>query len=115
MPGTRAPPPLRKILPTESPSSRVIRNALARSMPTATSSADASTKLSRFSTDSRACTTSSACSAVRPRSLWRSSRIFREPKGMSRVRIGTPSSRMFTLVVSWPTFTSATMPSIASG
>ena len=92
-----------------------MRKALARSMPTAISSAEASTNRSRSSTVSLAWTTSSACSAVSPRSRCRSSRMRLEPKGMSRVRMGIPFSRMFTLVVSCPTFTSAMIPSWASG
>ncbi len=48
-----------------------------------------------------------ASSAPRPRSRCRSSRKRRVPTVMSRVRIGTPSSRMLMLVTSWPMLISA--------
>src|SRR5947209_911213 len=66
--------------------------------------------ISSTATDSK--TESSADS---PFSRWRSSRNRRVPTERSRVSTGTPSSRMFTLVISCPMLTSPTTPCIASG
>src|SRR5690606_11789844 len=113
-PGTRAAPPERNTRPIPWPPDCAVTTAAARSIPMASSSARSATKSRRSPPWPfplvRPWTTSSAWSAVRPRSRWSASRSRREPKGMSRTRTGTPSSSTFTLVVSCPMLTSATMP-----
>ena len=75
------------------------RNAAARSMPTASSSPRRLEERRRARRSASApWSRRSASSAESPRSRCRSSLKRRVPTGMSRVRIGTPSSRMFTLV-----------------
>src|SRR6266487_1707753 len=115
-PGTRAPPPIVYTRPSP-PAERdaVARNAAARSTPTAISSPRASTYCAKSPLWTWPWMTRSESSADNPFSRCRSSRKRRVPTDRSRVSTGTPSSRMFTLVTSWPTFTIATTPLVASG
>src|SRR6266513_2176928 len=115
-PGTRAPPPIVYTRPSP-PAERdaVARNAAARSTPTAISSPPASTYCARSPLWACPWMTRSESSADNPFSRCRSSRNRRVPTDRSRVRTGTPSSRMFTLVTSCPMLTSPTTPCIASG
>src|SRR6266480_4275894 len=115
-PGTRAPPPIVYTRPRP-PADRdaVARNAAARSTPTAISSPRASTYCARSALSVIPWMTRSESSADSPFSRCRSSRNRRVPTDRSRVSTGTPSSRMFTLVTSWPMLTSPTTPCMASG
>src|SRR6266853_2304678 len=115
-PGTRAPPPIVYTRPNP-PAERdaVARNAAARSTPTAISSPRASTYCARSPLWACPWITRSESSAESPFSRCRSSRKRRVPTDRSRVSTGTPSSRMFTLVISCPMLTSPTTPCIASG
>src|SRR2546426_616637 len=115
-PGTRDPPPA--VYTRDSPPAErdaVARNAAARSTPTAISSPRASTYDARSGCCACPWITFSESSADSPFSRCRSSRNRRVPTDRSRVSTGTPSSRMFTFVISWPMLAIATTPCSASG
>src|SRR2546426_843044 len=114
-PGTRDPPPA--VYTRDSPPAErdaVARNAAARSTPTAISSPRASTYDARSGCCAWPWMTFSESTAESPFSRCRSSRNRRVPTERSRVSTGTPSSRMFTFVISCPMLAIATTPCIAS-
>src|SRR2546428_2157821 len=115
-PGTPAPPPLAYTRPSP-PAERdaLPRHAAAPPPPTAIPSPRASTYCARSALWAWPWMTRSESSADSPFSRWRSSRNRRVPTERSRVSTRTPSSRMFTLVISCPMLTSPTTPCSASG